>query len=1408
MKSASAFKTAVLAFSLLAILGSPAFAQANAELFGGVRPMATTLSIPPVFESGETGAAGDPGSLILRQPGWTAAVTQTAVEIALGSSGGYRMKWDGAERSAEIQGIDRQPGVANYLMGLDKSKWRIGVPQFGKAASRRIYPGVDVVYYPGDDRMEYDLELAPHADRARIGMVFEGTRGMRITDAGDLVFQAGETEFTYRQPTAFQLRSGERVPVQVSYRFDSGARVGFRLGDYAESLPLVIDPVLSFSIIFPTDDTFFLNGIAVDKSGYVYLAGNDSGGNGNGWGPTVTKLDPVTQHPVYKTYFFSDSAYAVAADSSGDAYVTGSYGQQAFLMKLDGSGNLVFCEYFGDAAGSDTFGRAITLDSSGSIYFAGSTDAIDFPLKDAYQTTPTGNGFLVKLDNTGSTIFSTYLPAAPSSIATDPSGNIYLTGQTALANLSLANAIEGPGVVSQMSPAAFVIKFDRTASKLLYSGYLGTSAFSGGSAGTGIMADADGNAYVTGWTDHWDFPLQDPIDNTPSPWGNCFVVKLTSVGELAFSTLFGGAGGSSCYGLDFDSDGKIAIAGDTYDGSYLPTVDPIQSRVGDFQMGFVAVLNSDGSAAPFSSVLGATTGQNNLSGIAADQNGNLYVAGNTSGSDFPGAPTQSPGAGAFVSGIQLASSCTYQVSPQEFSFAASASDMYGTVSVTAPKGCVWNAVSGSPYLSVAFTGFSGGYYNGTGSATLTFSVSYSDFSDQTIDFLVAGQKVTVNLTGYGCTHEVLPTGTDTSLRGGPGFFQASVVNGCTYTPVASDSWITITSRGSVGDTGYVSFTAAASATPRQGTISIGNVAFTVTQDSSGVVNGITSPEPGTTLPSSSATFQWFLGAAFSPSGLSVGSAPGGRDIAYQAVGPPAQGVAVAGLPTDASMLYVRFWMSSVAGLQYADYVYQAAAPVPAIASLSPSFTIAGGGPFTLTVNGSSFGSDSVVQWNGADLATIYVSAGQITATTIAADLTSVGTASIMVYTAPPGGGTSNAATFTLIAQSTGLQFYPVTPCRVLDTRAFAGFAAPFGAPSLAGGSSRSFPLPSSTSCSIPASAVAYSLNVTAVPSTGYLGWITVWATGQAEPVVSTLNAWSGLITANAAIVPAGTGGAISVYASDPTDVFVDINGYFAPPQSTGLDLYTLTPCRVADTRTFAGFPAPFGPPSLAGNSTRAFPVLSSTCDVPSTATAYALNVTAVPDTNYLGWLTVWRTEDPQPVVSTLNAWTGLITANAAIVPVGAGGSISFYASDATDLFFDINGYFGPPRASGLKFYPVTPCRVADTRSFAGMSGAFGPPSMAGNSARSFPVPSSACGIPTTAVAYSLNMTAAPSGSYLGWLTTWPSGTVEPVVSTLNAWDGLVRANAAIVPAGADGAISVYVSDPADVFFDINGYFAP
>jgi hypothetical protein len=177
-----------------------------------------------------------------------------------------------------------------------------------------------------------------------------------------------------------------------------------------------------------------------------------------------------------------------------------------------------------------------------------------------------------------------------------------------------------------------------------------------------------------------------------------------------------------------------------------------------------------------------------------------------------------------------------------------------------------------------------------------------------------------------------------------------------------------------------------------------------------------------------------------------------------------------------------------------------------------------------------------------------------------------------------------------------------------------------------------------------------------------------------------------------------------------------------------------------------------------------------------------------------------------PNVSTLN-FSGSTVANAAIVPAGGNG-INVFANFPTNLLFDTNGYFAPAPAGGLHFYPVTPCRIADTRAAAGFTGQFGPPAMTAGQTRTFAIPASACGIPANASAYSLNFTVVPpSTGPAANLTTWPAGTAMPNVSTLNYY-GSVVANAAIVPAGANNAINVYVNNPTDVLFDINGYFAP
>ncbi len=378
-----------------------------------------------------------------------------------------------------------------------------------------------------------------------------------------------------------------------------------------------------------------------------------------------------------------------------------------------------------------------------------------------------------------------------------------------------------------------------------------------------------------------------------------------------------------------------------------------------------------------------------------------------------------------------------------------------------------------------------------------------------------------------------------------------------------------------------------------------------------------------------------------------------------------------------------------------------------------------------------------------------------------------------------------------------LRFVPVTPCRIADTREAAG---PFGAPWIAGQSTRDFIVPES-GCNIPANAQAYALNVTAVPEKT-LGWLTIWPKGQARPFVSTLNSADGRVKANAAIVPAGERGGVSVFATDNTNVILDISGYFVrASENPGLTFYPVAPCRIADTRSPGG---PLGAPFLTAGQSRSFPVLSSNCALPTDSKAYSLNFTVVPH-RPLAYLTTWPTGQAQPLVSTLNASTGATTANGAIVPASSNGDISVFASDDTEVIIDVNGYFASQSAGGLSLYNTQPCRVKDTRDdqrSLGMRGTLGIRFSGGW-----------CDVAHDASAYVTNATVVPQAvqggpASLSYLTLYPEGQQQPLVSTLNAVDGQVTSNLAIVPAGNGGLIDVFATDWTHFILDISGYFAP
>jgi hypothetical protein len=375
----------------------------------------------------------------------------------------------------------------------------------------------------------------------------------------------------------------------------------------------------------------------------------------------------------------------------------------------------------------------------------------------------------------------------------------------------------------------------------------------------------------------------------------------------------------------------------------------------------------------------------------------------------------------------------------------------------------------------------------------------------------------------------------------------------------------------------------------------------------------------------------------------------------------------------------------------------------------------------------------------------------------------------------------------------GLRFIPITPCRVVDTREPSG---PLGGPQIPGAGTRTFPVLSSP-CGVPSTAQAYSFNVAVVPTAGQLGFLTVWDAGQPQPLASTVNSIDGRVKSNAAIIPAGAGGAVSVFASNPTQVIIDINGYFVPSTDTaGLAFFPITPCRVADTRQA---PGPLGGPLLGGGATpRPFPVQSSPCAIPASAEAYSLNLAVVPHGQPLGFLTAWATGQPKPDVASVNAPTGTTTANAAIVAAGAGGSIDIYATNPTDLVIDINGYFAPMTTGGLSLYNVSPCRVLDTRLPAG--------TLPFNGHKDAPIADTFCGVPAAARADVLAAAVVPAGP-LGFLTLWPQGQTQPTVATLNAIDGAITSNLAIVPT-TNGFISIFASNPTHLVLDVTGYFAP
>jgi hypothetical protein len=492
---------------------------------------------------------------------------------------------------ARVIGADQLPGTANYFIGNNPAKWQSGVPTYGKVRYSGVYPGVDLVYYGNQRQLEYDFVVAPNADTKSIRLHFAGARRLELDSSGNLRIAARNGQIEFHKPVVYQEIDGRRQPVKGHFTLVAKNSVGFRLGSYDRNHAVVIDPTLAYS---------------------TYLGG--SGGGGYGTAITVDAAgDAYVVGVTYSTDFPVTSAAFQPANKSGASNVF-----DAFVTKLNPTGaSLIYSTYLGGSgnislAGDFNHGDypdAISIDSTGNAYVAGIAYSIDFPVTGgAFQTTNKGgpngvaNGFVTKLNASGTAlVYSTYL------------GGSGLTG---------------------------------------YAGNATVGDPTGGDGCSRIFVDDSGNAYLTGGAYSIDFPVtsgafQATNKSAANGLANAFVTKLNASGSaLIYSTYLGGSKGDGGTGIAVDSTGNAYVAGATFSTDFSVTSGAFQTEnhgaANGFSNGFVAELNTAGSALIYSTYLG---GSGNINGpakngdiiesLALDSTDNTYVYGTTLSNDFP-----------------------------------------------------------------------------------------------------------------------------------------------------------------------------------------------------------------------------------------------------------------------------------------------------------------------------------------------------------------------------------------------------------------------------------------------------------------------------------------------------------------------------------------------------------------------------------------------------------------------------------------------------------------------------------------------------------------------------------------------------------------------------------------------------
>jgi len=530
-----------------------------------------------------------------------------------------------------------------------------------------VYPGIDLAFYSSDRHLEYDFNLASGADPQAIRMRFDGADDLELSADGELVIHTPAGNLRHQRPVAFQDDGGRRTPVAADFKQLADGAIGFKLGSYDATKPLVIDPTLVYSSYLGGNAADSGRALVIHPDGNVILLAGDSSSS-----DFLTKAGPnnsdvfvgrLTRNGGQFSYTFfggsgNDIVSGLAVDAMGNGYLCGStesmdfplfhsFGSvvsgpsDAFVALLNPEGNAFLYSSIVGGSGQES-GVSVAADANGNAYITGRTTSQDFPTMGAIQPNYGGgdsDAFVTKLSFDGaSLVYSSYLGGndvedllARSGITVDADGNAYVVGQTQSTDFPTKDALRATKTGAASTSDGFVAKINPSGSELVFSSYMGGDS---DDFATAVALDQPGNIYITGRTKSTTFTGS--TSTRPSTaTTDAFAAKLNPAGSaIAYLTFVGGnAGNESANAISVTPAGVAVIAGSAGEG--LPTVNAIQSffKGRDFENdAFVARLGTTG-AVTFSTYLGGS-GDEVANGVGADSDGNLYVTGFTESTDF------------------------------------------------------------------------------------------------------------------------------------------------------------------------------------------------------------------------------------------------------------------------------------------------------------------------------------------------------------------------------------------------------------------------------------------------------------------------------------------------------------------------------------------------------------------------------------------------------------------------------------------------------------------------------------------------------------------------------------------------------------------------------------------------------